>query len=77
MSKIEVSSERQAHIRAYRVLQAKAKVRSLDFILVKEKATGGFLTGWGQGRGGGERCVGIILSDFNGNKVTNHYMENE
>ena len=50
MSKIEVSSERQAHIRAYRVLQAKAKVRSLDFILVKEKATGGFLTGWGQGR---------------------------
>ena len=76
-NKTQVNSERQAQIRAYNVLLAKAKVRNLDFILVKEKAIGRFLTRWGRGEGGGERCVGIILSDFNPSKITSHYMENE
>ena len=37
MSKTEVSSVRQAQISVCKVLQAKANVRSLDFILVNEK----------------------------------------
>lgn len=44
MSKTQVSSERQAQIRVYKVLLAKAKVRNLDFILVKESYWR-FLTG--------------------------------